>query len=450
MAHQRNGHPSRRRGVAVGVAALAILLAGCTTAPTGGSTSPGSSTASAPSDAATPTAVDANGPCVADPAAVVSSSLPPAAAGPMPAPLASALDAHVTEAMSQVAATAAVVAVQTPDGTWTQAFGVADVSTGAPMTVDVYQRIGSITKTFTGTVILQLVDEGTIALSDTIDEFVPGIPNGDQVTLGMLLTMTSGLASYTLDDAWQASYFAQPDKVWDPDELVTTARSLAPLFEPGSEYNYSNTNTVLLGKVIEAVTGHPVADEYERRIIGPLGLTGTSFPGASAAFPSPHAQGFTLQSPTATPTAPTNATDWNPSWGWTAGEMISTAPDLLAYGRALVTGQGLLSPALQEERLSSFPANRSVYSYGDALGCIDGWVGHTGELPGYNSAIYVQTDSDTTVAILTNSETLSGDCTVSPTLADNVTGVTCDAPTGRILSAVGAALGHPFTAPAQK
>jgi D-alanyl-D-alanine carboxypeptidase len=363
--------------------------------------------------------------------------------------LANALNTNVTAAMKQIAATAAVVSVQTPEGTWTQAFGVSDPSLGTPMTTDVFQRVGSITKTFTGTLVLQLVEEKKIRLTDTIDKYVPDIPNGSSVTIGMLLNMTSGLASYTLDDAWQKVYFAQPEKVWTPDELVKAARGLKPLFQPGTQYNYSNTNTVLLGKVIENVTGDTIENEYDKRIIEPLHLTGTSFSGASPAFPSPHAQGFTMQSPTATPTAPTNATDWNPSWGWSAGEMISTATDLITYGRALVTGQGLLSAAAQEQRLTSFPADRSTYSYGYALGCVDGWVGHTGELPGYNTAVYFQTDSNTTVAILTNSETLSGDCTVSPTLATNETGIPCDAPTGRILSAVGQALNYPFTAPAQ-
>jgi D-alanyl-D-alanine carboxypeptidase len=202
--------------------------------------------------------------------------------------------------------------------------------------------------------------------------------------------------------------------------------------------------------VIEKATGESVDEQYTKRIIDPLRLTHTSFAGESAAFPSPHAQGFTMQSPTATPAAPTNATEWNPSWGWTAGEMISTVQNLRTYGRALVTGQGLLPAKAQEQRLASFPASRDTYSYGYALGCVDGWVGHTGELPGYNSATYFQTDSNTEVAILTNSETLSGDCSVSPTLAGNPTGIPCDAPTGRLLTAVGHALGHPFTAPAQQ
>jgi D-alanyl-D-alanine carboxypeptidase len=417
------------------VAVISLFLSGCATTAT-------------PSDSSSVSA-GAKSRCVADPAAVVADKLPATASGPVSATLGGALQTKVAAAMKEVAATGAVVSVQTPKGTWTQAFGLADPSTGAPMTTDVYQRIGSITKTFTGTLILQLAEEGKLKLTDPIDKYVSDIPNGSTVTLATLINMTSGLASYTLDSTWQKQYFADPNKVWTPDELVDAARRLKPIFKPGAQYNYSNTNTILLGKVVEAVTGDSIENEYEKRIIRPLHLTHTSFAGASAAFPSPHAEGFTMQSPTATPSNPTNATDWNPSWGWSAGEMISTVPDLLTYGRALVTGQGLLSAAAQEKRLTSFPADRGTYSYGYALGCIDGWVGHTGELPGYNTAVYFQTDSNTVVTILTNTETLSGDCTTSATLANNQKGIPCDAPTGRILSAVGQALGHPFTAPAQ-
>lgn len=420
------------------LAAAAMLLSGCAT-----------SVSSTPKAAASGSATGAKSACVADPSAVVSAKLPSAASGAVSSKLASSLTASVSAALKQTAATGAVVSVQTPKGTWLKAFGIADPATNAPMTTDVYQRVGSITKTFTGTLVLQLAQEGKIKLTDTIDNYVPNIPNGSIVTIRELLNMTSGLASYTLDPNWQKTYFANPHKVWTPDELVNVARGLKPLFEPGRKYNYSNTNTILLGKVIEKVTGNTVDHEYEKRIIDPLKLTHTSFAGQSAAFPSPHAQGFTMQSPTATPTAPTNATGWNPSWGWTAGEMISTAKDLTTYGRALVTGQGLLAAKAQEQRLSSFSAPRGTYSYGYALGCVDGWVGHTGELPGYNSATYFQTDSNTEVVILTNTETLSGDCSVSPTMAGNPTNISCDAPTGRLLSAVAQVLGHPFTAPPQ-
>jgi D-alanyl-D-alanine carboxypeptidase len=192
------------------------------------------------------------------------------------------------------------------------------------------------------------------------------------------------------------------------------------------------------------VTGQPVREVFEQRIIEPLELSQTSFPGESAEFPEPHAQGFTLQSPDATPTEPVNATDWNPSWGWTAGGMISTASDLLVYGRALGTGQGMLTTEAQVERLTSFPGEAG---YGLGIGCVDGWVGHTGELPGYNTSVFYDTTADTTVIVLANSDIPSGDCTEAATLQDNPTNIECADPATRIFVGISKAMGHTFTPP---
>ena len=142
------------------------------------------------------------------------------------------------------------------------------------------------------------------------------------------------------------------------------------------------------------------------------------------------------------PTHPSNATHWNPAWGWTAGEVISNMADLLAYGRALGTGQGLLGSAAQAERLRSFPVRAG---YGIAVGCIDGWVGHTGELPGYNTTVYYDTTSDTTVIVQANSDIASGNCPESPILTDDPRDTACSSPATRIFVALSTALGHTFT-----
>lgn len=139
-------------------------------------------------------------------------------------------------------------------------------------------------------------------------------------------------------------------------------------------------------------------------VFKPLKLLNTSWPGQSTKMPEPYAAGFTLQGNFAKPDAPSNATFWNPAWGWTAGELISNMDDLLTYGRALGTGQGLLNPDTQEERLKSIPG---AAGYGIAIGCIDGWVGHTGEISGYNTAVYHHAASDITVAVQTNSAAIA-------------------------------------------
>ncbi|MEV4773996.1 serine hydrolase domain-containing protein [Microbacterium sp. LWH12-1.2] len=384
--------------------------------------------------------------CVVDPEAVVSARLPKTATDPMPTDLASEIDAAATASFALAAAPGAIVFVQTPEGTFSKAYGMADPTTGAPMATDMYQRVGSVTKTFTVTVVLQLAEEGLLTLDDPIGTYIDGVPNGDLVTLRQLSDMTSGVASYTFDETWLQTFMNEPDRVWNPQELVDIGTSLPPLFEPGAEFDYSNTNTVLLGQVIEQVTGQDVASVFAERIFDPLGLSATSDPGSSAAFPEPHPRGYTLQSPTATPENPTDTTEWNPSWGWTAGQLISNGQDMLVYARALGTGQGLLDAETQIERLTSFPG---AAGYGLGMGCSSGWVGHAGELPGFNSSVFYDTSSDSTVITMTNSDIASGDCAQSPTLLDNPTGEVCSSPATRMFVSISEALGNTFV-PAPK
>jgi D-alanyl-D-alanine carboxypeptidase len=365
----------------------------------------------------------------------------------LPADLIAKLDEAARLSFKDAAAPGAVVGVRTPQGTWTAAYGKADPNVGTPMEVGIHTRIGSITKTFTGTVIMQLAEAGKLSLDDPIEKYVPGVPNGSRITVRMLADMTSGVASYTRSTKFTDVYFAKPETIFTPDRLLAIGTSESPIFEPGARFDYSNTNTVLLGMVIEKVTGEPVGDVFKKMVFEPLGLRNTVWPGESIDMPVPYAQGFTLQGDYAKLDAPSNATHWNPAWGWTAGELISNMPDLLTYGRALGTGQGLLGPEAQAERLRSFP---SPAGYGIAMGCIGGWVGHDGELPGYNTSMFYDTTSDTIVIVQVNSDIASGDCPESPVLTDDPRDTICSSPARRILVGLSTALGHTFTPLPQK
>jgi D-alanyl-D-alanine carboxypeptidase len=261
--------------------------------------------------------------------------------------------------------------------------------------------------------------------------------------------MTSGIASYTFNEQWQDALFSDPRRIWRPEELVQYGIADSPAFDPGTDFQYSNTNTVLLGLVLEQVRGEPIGDLYREGIIEPLGLRETSFPNADPAFPDPHPQGYTLQGQD--DGEPVTATDWNPSWGWTAGAMISTVDDLLVYGRALGTGEGLLSPEQQAERLNSFPGdevppNSAERAYGLGLGREYGWLGHTGELPGFNTAVYYHPELDATVVVEVNSDIPSGDCPPdTPTMTDAPhEDIPCADPAVRIFGALAEALGESF------
>jgi len=367
------------------------------------------------------------------------------------------LDAALEKSFKESDAPGVVAAVQTPRYTWVRALGVADRASGESMTPDVHHRIGSVTKTFTATLLLQAADEGLVSLDDTIDQYVKGVPNGDKITLRQMADMTSGIASYTEDDQWAKEWLSDPHRVWKPEELAQIGIKESPLFDPGTEWFYSNTNYVLLGLVLEQVTGKPIGDLYRDQIIEPLGLKNTSFPDpADSSIPEPHAQGYTLQGKSSGE-KPIDSTDWSPSEAWTAGMMISTVDDLLVYGRALGTGKGLLSPEQQSERLDSFvsdvpplnkPPLKGDLAYGIGLGKDHGWVGHNGEIPGFNTYLFYHPELDAVVVVEVNSDISSGKCPKDvPTLNEWPRNIPCELSADRIFEALAEALGKPSPSP---
>jgi D-alanyl-D-alanine carboxypeptidase len=356
------------------------------------------------------------------------------------------LEAAFGKSFRDGGAPGAIVAVRTPEGTWVSTRGVADLSSGKPMRADMHHRIGSVTKPFTTTLLLQAEAEGLLSLDDTIDQYIKGVPNGGEITLRQMADMASGIANYTDNKQMWDEVFSDPERVWRPQELARIGIEDSPMFDPGTDWYYSNTNFILLGLVLEQVTGKPLERLYSKQIIKPLHLKETSFPDAAdSSSPDPHAQGYVLQSRDA---EPLNATEWNPSWGWAAGGMISTAKDMLLYGHALGTGQGLLPPKQQAERLDldSFIVNDTGDAgYGLGLTYDRGWFGHGGDIPGYNTQLFYHPGLDATVVVEVNSDIAAGrNCPASlPTLKDGPKDVPCDLPAPRIFRALAEALGKP-------
>jgi D-alanyl-D-alanine carboxypeptidase len=366
------------------------------------------------------------------------------------------LEAALKKYFKESDAPGVVAAVQTSQYTWVSALGVADRASGEPMTPEVHHRIGSVTKTFTATLLLKAADEGLLSLDDPIDKYVKGVPNGDKITLRQMSDMTSGIASYTESDQWVKEWSSDPTKVWKPQELARFGIKESPLFKPGTGWFYSNTNYVLLGLVLQQVTGKPIEQLYEEEIIRPLHLTQTSFPGTSSAIPKPYDHGYTLQGKSSGQ-KPIDSTDWNPSEAWTAGEMISTVGDLLLYGRALGTGKVLLPPEAQSERLGSFvsdvpplnqPPLKGDLAYGIGLGKDHGWIGHNGEIPGYNTYLFYHPDLDAVVVVLVNSDISSGKCPKDvPIMKEWPRTIPCELPADTIFEALAEALGKPAPSP---
>jgi D-alanyl-D-alanine carboxypeptidase len=337
---------------------------------------------------------------------------------------AATLNQRITQAMKDNAIPGAVVLVRSPDrGDWSATFGTGTIGQNAPLSVDDYFRVGSNTKTMTVTLILQLVQEGRLRLDDPIEKYHPGVPNGSKITIAQLAEMRSGLYSYTFDRGFNQTLDQDPGHAWTPEELLRIAFAHPVQFAPGDRFDYCNTNTVLLGLVIERLTGKPLADVLRERIFTPLGLAHTSLPAnTDATIPDPHPRGYafgtnvsTIDSSELPPAEqaaavagrlrPHDETDANPSWAWAAGGAISTAGDLATYVKALVAG-GLLDATTQRTRLESVkptnPGQPQSAGYGLGLAQFGPMLGHDGQLPGYMSFMGYDPQSRLTIIIGTN------------------------------------------------
>ncbi len=328
----------------------------------------------------------------------------------------------VEATMSRLLVPGAVVLARTPDGEFFEAFGTRVVGESVPVTTGDHFRIGSNTKPMTGTVLLQLVEEGLVALDDPVSRYRPDVPNGDAITLAQVLGMRSGLFSYTQLLSFNEIMDSDPQRVWDPEELVALGLAEPPNFPPGEGFHYSNTNTVLAGLIAEELTGQPLSDLFAARIYQPLGMTGTVFPDIEdASIPDPHPRGYmygtnvsTFDSPVlpddeqaaaqAGELLPNDQTDVNASWAWAAGSASAPASDLAAFVEALVGG-GLHGDAMQATRLASLQPisdDPAALQYGLTLARFGPMIGHTGSLPGYQSFMGHDPDAGTTLIVMTN------------------------------------------------
>jgi D-alanyl-D-alanine carboxypeptidase len=296
----------------------------------------------------------------------------------------------------------ATVGVLTPGvRPWLAARGSADVASGRPMTLKDNFQIRSVTKSYTVTLVLELARAKRLSLSDTIGMYVPGIPNGEKITLAELAGMRSGVKNYTQTTAFGEAFVADPDRQWTNSELVGLATPESPLFEPGEQYDYSNTNTVLLGMVVENVTGRPVSQALRGWLLAPSKLSSTSYPrsfATSRPAPTPYEVNPETGELEALPQA--NLSSLGPS-----GAIVTTLPDLLRWGRVLGTGR-LVGPRLLQlrEGLAVPTTNGPEYDrYGLGIGQLKGWWGHTGEGFGFQAATFYDPATRTVIAVALNS-----------------------------------------------
>jgi D-alanyl-D-alanine carboxypeptidase len=302
--------------------------------------------------------------------------------------------------------TSVIYRVESGDDVQYLSAGVADVETEEPPSIEGHFRIGSITKTFTAVAVLQLVEQGLLELDDSVQSYLPGVlpESYPTITLRNLLQHTGGLADFEL-----ALGFGDPEIIvrdryhtWQSADIVAEMVQQPLQFTPGEQMVYNNTGYLLLGMVIEAVTGESYAEAVREGILEPLGLENTFIPGAETAIPEPYAHGYIGLNDDGESTL-VDISDWSPSYAGSAGDMISTLDDLNAFFDALMEGQ-LLSPPLLDEMLTppeglelspggSYGLGIAILSLPDAPRL----YGHNGWVPGYHTVAWTTRDGSLSV-----------------------------------------------------
>ncbi|MGH4033137.1 serine hydrolase domain-containing protein [Actinomycetota bacterium Odt1-20B] len=271
--------------------------------------------------------------------------------------------------------------------------GVGNRDTHAKMPRDAQVRIGSVTKSFTAAVVLQLVGEGKISLDKPVDKYLPGLVRGERIdgtriTVRQLLQHTSGLPDYEDDvtsDILERRYLS-------PRDALDIALKHKALFKPGKKWSYSNTNYLVAGLIVERVTGRPLAEQIDKRVIQKLGLRHTYVPApGETTIRERHPQGYRPE-PTGAPAR--NVTEIDPSAAWAAGAIVSTNSDLNRFFSALLKDDGnpLLKKAQRKQMRTTIPMQKGNSRYTMGLGIMHvqqsdkcAFWGHSGGIPGFGT-----------------------------------------------------------------
>ena len=312
------------------------------------------------------------------------------------------MEKALDKVMQESRSPAAIVGVwATGEGTWVVAKGKADIKTGQSAQIEDKTRIGSITKTFVATTVLQLVDEGKIGLDETANKYLSFMPRDSKVTVRQLLNHSSGIFDAENDDpVFRKAVEENLSKRLSPQEIVEVSLALEPYNQPGEGTHYSNTNYKLLGMIVEEVTGKDLGVVIEEKIIDRLGLSNTVF-ATQPEMRGDHLHGYAVLEST-TIDVTTDPAIW---LLWASGNMISNLQDQKEWARALGRG-ALLSKKTYEEMVSWIEIAAALpgkFEYGlgvDKVG--DRFIGHAGATTGYYGRIAYDPGTDTTIVLFFN------------------------------------------------
>ncbi|WP_404430033.1 beta-lactamase family protein [Microbacterium lacus] len=340
----------------------------------------------------------------------VTLDLPAQAEGAFPEATQTQLQDAVTHAMTAAGASGAIVGVWAPwSGSWVAGQGTQDVGAGAPVTADMQFRAGRITRSMTCDILYEFVEQGRVSLDDSVSDYVSGVADLTDVTLGQLCDSTSGIGSFSpqLAPLWTAN----PTRVWNPRELASYGLGVDRTAEPGLTFSDSDAGYVLLGLALERIGGMSAAELFQQYISEPLGLEATVLPGDAAAAPGegPVLEGRVTklgENGAMNCLEPVDVTEISASIGYTNSGVVSTVTDLGRYAQALAT------EALRAEETDRFKEAKPAYpgapSWFNAAGgalLAGSLVGNSGVVPGYASATFADSGTGLTVVVVLNNST---------------------------------------------
>lgn len=297
-----------------------------------------------------------------------------------------------------------IVGIKAPARTHEYAGGKADLDGNLDMISSDLLRIGSISKTFTSTLVLILCDEGVISLDETLENYYPGFPNSGEITIGHLLKHTSGLVTWDENEDIRMQIYNGTGN-WTIDKLIEWSMTQLPHSDPGSEFHYSNIGYFLLGKIMEEASGYSISELLETKICIPLSLFNTFMPVV------PHPAGETIHGYDGSSgsvddmTGTSQADAINFDLAWTTGGIISSLDDLSIWSRALAGGD-LLSDSLHILQMPVLnpPTSALPYwsGYGMGISQTDAWIGHTGAICGFVCNMQYNPDDDVSIITFYN------------------------------------------------
>jgi D-alanyl-D-alanine carboxypeptidase len=310
------------------------------------------------------------------------------------------VDATVMQAMQSGRLPGVSLKITGPRGDYVKTYGVSNRATSEPMALDDHVRIASITKSFTATAVLRQVQRGRLKLSDKLDRWVKGIRYGKRITVRQMLAMRSGIYDFTSNATFGRRFEANPLLRWKPADVVRIIRANRPEFRPNAKTEYADSNYVLLGIILQKVTGRSAESVITRDVIDRAGLSETSFP-TRARMPTPFSRGYFAGDDGTGPIR--NFTLVNPKVAWTAGGMVSTLGDIEKWGRVLARGT-LLSPRLQRARLrfGRFPNPGPFAGYGLGILRFGDWIGHDGAIFGFSTVTMYERTSGAQIVAAAN------------------------------------------------